>query len=482
MSDDITIGTSGDVVVMSEAVRTALHAISTIADELPVQRARLVRLVGESEAMPVAILPVVVAQSLASVESAVRLLDSAERRARSIDHAVVVSLAGYETTERVAGSLWHGLSQQLAWLAGASLRVAAVPLAIGAAGAAVNWLIASKITGVSLPQVGATAGAFLEAHPRIISNPLVVGELREMVSDSDEFGEGFLGVPQPIPELLGANGLGVLGVASSARVIDRLGGVLGLLRETAVTVKRTSIDSSPTSVETGAGFSRTLAQRASQFISADKQPNGEQVRIEKFTQPGRAPRYEVYVAGTVTFDPISAAEPFDMTSNMSGVAAESPGAYRAVVDAMKQAGITSTSPVVVNGYSQGGLIASLVASSNEYNVKGLVTFGAPAGQIPIADSIPTLTVRHTEDIVPSLGGNEVNRDAVVVYRTLFDERNPPTDLPVAGHDFGFYKQTAAIIDRSDNPELRGVLDPINHFEDGATRVTTTMYVAHRVQP
>ncbi|MDQ1528851.1 MAG: hypothetical protein QOH77_641, partial [Actinomycetota bacterium] len=142
MSDDITIGTSGDVVVMSEAVRTALHAISTIADELLVQRARLVRLVGESEAMPVAILPVVVAQSLASVESAVRLLDSAERRARSIDHAVVVSLAGYETTERVAGSLWHGLSQQLAWLAGASLRVAAVPLAIGAAGAAVNWLIA----------------------------------------------------------------------------------------------------------------------------------------------------------------------------------------------------------------------------------------------------------------------------------------------------------------------------------------------------
>jgi pimeloyl-ACP methyl ester carboxylesterase len=190
----------------------------------------------------------------------------------------------------------------------------------------------------------------------------------------------------------------------------------------------------------------------------------------------------VFVAGTVTFNPKSEGEPFDMTSNMSGVAQASPGAYRSVVEAMHQAGITSKSPIVLNGYSQGGLIATLVASSNKYNVKGLVTFGSPSGQVPVAANIPTLTVRHTEDIVPALGGREVNEHAVVVYRTLFDDRNPPTDLPVAGHDFGFYKQTAAIIDRSTNPELRAVLDPINHFEDGATTVTTTMYKAHRLQP
>jgi hypothetical protein len=309
-----------------------------------------------------------------------------------------------------------------------------------------------------------------------------VGLIREGVTDSDEFGEGFLGVPPPIAEVLGADGLGVLGVGSSAAVITRLGGVLGLLRETEVAVRRTSISSSPTNERSGEGFSRTLAERASQFISSDKQPNGEQIRIEKFVQPGHPARYEVYVAGTVSFDPVSASEPFDLTSNVSGVADESPGAYRAVVEAMQQAGITPTSPVVLNGYSQGGLIASLVASSNDYNVKGLVTFGAPSGQVPVAASIPTLTVRHTEDLVPALGGNEVNPDAVVVYRTLFDEHDPPTDLPVAGHDFGFYKQTAAIIDRSDNPQLRSVLDPINHFEDGATRVTTTAYLAHRIQP
>lgn len=478
VSDDITIGTGSDVVIVTEAVRSALHSLSGIADEMLVQRGRLVQLALTTEALPLALLPAAVAQSVESMRGAARILSTAEQRGRRIDRAVIECLAGYESAERVAGSMWHGLSRQLAWLAGFGLRTAIIPLAFVAGGAALDWMIASRITGVSTSQAGKGVGTFLEQHPRIISNPVVVADLREAITNTDEFGEGFAGIPEPIGQLLGAGGADVLGVSTSSRVIEKLGGVLGLLKETAVTVDQTGSATVPAEDQQA----RSLAERANHFISADKQPNNEQVRIEKFSQPGQPDRFEVYIAGTVTFNPISAGEPFDMTSNVDGVARESPGAYRAVVDAMHQAGVTSTSPVVLNGYSQGGLIASLVASSNKYNVKGLVTFGAPAGQIPVAASIPTLTVRHSEDIVPALGGNEVNPHAVVVYRTLFDVHDPPTDLPVAGHDFGFYKQTAAIIDRSDNPELRGVLDPINHFEDGSTSVTTSMYRAYRTQP
>ena len=145
MSGDITIGSGDDVVVMSEAVRTALHGVKSAADELLLQRARLVQLVGESETLPVGILPASVTHAIQSMEAAARLLETAEQRARSIDRAVVESLAGYEATERAAGAVWHGMSEQLAWLAGAGLRMAAAPFilgAIGAApGAAVGWLI-----------------------------------------------------------------------------------------------------------------------------------------------------------------------------------------------------------------------------------------------------------------------------------------------------------------------------------------------------
>jgi hypothetical protein len=480
VSGDITIGSGADVVVMSEALRLDLQKLKTSADDLLVQRARLIQLVGESETLAVTLLPASVGRSIQGMDEAAHAIATAEQGARSIDRAVVACLAGYENAEHQAGTVLHGLSQQLAWLAGASLHVTALPLALGALGAApeigLGLLIASKITGATPSQMGAGLGSFLETHPRIVSNPATVGVINEGVTNADAVGAGFIGMPTALAEDLGA------GVPASSRVITGLGGVFGLLKETAVTVEQTSLTSSATDDKTGSGVSRTLAQRTTQFISADKQPNGEQVRIEKFSQPGRPDRFEVFVAGTVTFNPISKGEPFDMTSNMNGVGHVSPGAYRSVVEAMRQAGITPKSPIILNGYSQGGLIASLVASSNHYNVKGLVTFGSPSGQVPIAANIPTLTVRHTEDIVPALGGQEVNKHAVVVYRTLFDDRNPPTDLPVAGHDFGFYKQTAGIIDRSTNPELRAVLDPINHFEDGATTVTTTMYKAHRDQP
>src|ERR1019366_2248894 len=101
-------------------------------------------------------------------------------------------------------------------------------------------------------------------------------------------------------------------------------------------------------------------------------PNGEQIRIDRYVEAGKPDRFDVYIAGTVTFDPKTRSQPFDLTSDLNGVGGHPSASYRAVVSAMQQGGVTSQSPVVLNGYSQGGLLASQLAASGSFNVQGVV--------------------------------------------------------------------------------------------------------------
>ena len=82
----------------------------------------------------------------------------------------------------------------------------------------------------------------------------------------------------------------------------------------------------------------------------------------------------------------------------------SAGSYRAVVQAMREAGIRPGEPVIEVGHSQGGLIAAQVAASGEFNSVATVTFGAPSGEVPVPDGVDTVAVEHSDDIVPGMGG------------------------------------------------------------------------------
>ncbi|MEJ1230823.1 MAG: hypothetical protein WDM88_09820 [Galbitalea sp.] len=184
---------------------------------------------------------------------------------------------------------------------------------------------------------------FLREHGRILTNAATVAGIRETASDVDGFMDGFLGVPPEAAGLL--EHLGVTGVASSSAAVVGAGRGVGLFRESGVAVKKTSsfeFGSPPTS----------LVDRAGSFPDPKNDPGGEQIRIDRYVEPGQPDRFDVYVAGTVTFDPKTAGEAFDLTSDLVGVANGSPASYRAVLDAMAQAGVTPASPVVLNGYSR----------------------------------------------------------------------------------------------------------------------------------
>lgn len=74
---------------------------------------------------------------------------------------------------------------------------------------------------------------------------------------------------------------------------------------------------------------------------------------------------------------------------------------KAVLDAMAQAGIGPNEPVVLTGWSLGGIMGgSLIeADAGGYNYAGLVCAGSPVDGMAIPADIPVLQVKHTLDPV-----------------------------------------------------------------------------------
>ncbi len=160
--------------------------------------------------------------------------------------------------------------------------------------------------------------------------------------------------------------------------------------------------------------------------------------------------------------------------------ASSGGAYASVTAAMRDAGMTAESPVQFTGYSQGAATAARLAASGEWNTQGLASFGGPIGQIRVPDGFPTVIVEHREDIVPALGGAQLNRGAVLVEREVFGGREVPPGVAVPAHLRDYYVETAALMDVDRNERLARAGASLDAFGAGATTATSTAYTFERV--
>lgn len=80
---------------------------------------------------------------------------------------------------------------------------------------------------------------------------------------------------------------------------------------------------------------------------------------------------------------------------------------RAVLEAMDQAGVCGGpdgDPVMLVGFSQGGILAGYLAAnrSDRYNFDAIVVCGAPIDNMPIPDSTRVISVQHEGDPLPTL--------------------------------------------------------------------------------
>ena len=409
-------------------------------------------------------------RSLASLEALVR----AEQTCDTVTGALYGAMARYGeievATERMARQLAGRLGAALGFFT-PMLLLAALP-ALSAAVGGIFW--GTLLTGRHPANLGRDINSWLRENNEWLSDPTTVALVRSIVGSSDDFLGGALRFPPDLIAALGEDGIGLTGSSTAAALVVLLASRVGLLGETPVSAMRVSSGATTPA--------RSLDDRASRIPRPGEQSAGEQIRIDRYVQPGEADRFEVYIAGTVDFGLVATSEPWDMTSNVSGVARLPPGSYRAVREAMAEAGITARNPVVLTGYSQGGLVATLVAASGDFNVHGLVTFGAPAGQIEVPEELPLLTVRHSEDLVPATGGWDANRQALVVERSLYAGGDIPLGVALPAHQLDSYRETAHLIDGAESGAVRTRLADLARFGAGAASVETTTWVARRTAP
>lgn len=110
---------------------------------------------------------------------------------------------------------------------------------------------------------------------------------------------------------------------------------------------------------------------------------------------------------------------------------------RAVLDAMADAGITADDPVLLVGFSQGGIMAGHLAGYNsDYNWQAIIVSGAPIDHMPIPDSIDVVSVQHNGDPVPNLDvvAGDIGTEHGSNWTTI--SVDPPHPDPVLGVDVG----------------------------------------------
>jgi hypothetical protein len=421
----------------------------------------------------------------ADIYGAAQAVNAVEADSRDLAEALASAAEGYGQAERLAELLARYSGAGTAYLLGRLLPVLVAVAVPALTGGAMAWLLGSALTGTSPTDAPARLAELLRRNPRALINPLLVRVVRVMVSSVDDAASGAAGVPLPVSFPLGDEGLGVLGVGTSAAGVLTAARPFGLLRESRVRMAPADASGSPHGARPPAG----LADLVSRIPSASR--DGPQVRIERYGTAAR-PAWVVYVGGTVEWNPRVTTEPWDLSSNVAAIAESGAGAeagagsYRAVVQAMQEAGVGPADPVVQVGHSQGGLVAAQVAASAGFSTVAVATFGAPNGQVRVPDAVPMIRVEHSDDLVPALGGTARDTTAggskhLVVRREIYAGREVPVDQPVPAHSLQNYWESGRLIDESAEPRLvafRARLDRVLGSEPGEV----TMWRAVRAIP
>ncbi len=406
-----------------------------------------------------------------SAEEALVLLRRAVAEAEAAGDGLRTAALRYGGVEHLVLDGQRGAAAAAAALTGALMRLS-VPV-LGVAGPV---LVASGALDLAALAVAARTVQRTIETGRLApqSDPVLLRALALAVASLDDGVRGALLVERP-QDLVSDDPAGPIGS-------ERIGALLAALLLHPAGAR---LDVAPTS-ERAVRSPRHLAELADRL--PDGTEPGGQVRIERYDGAGGT-RWIVYIAGTVTFDRDSGDEPFDLASDVLGVAHRSSDSEEAVLQAMRTAGVGADEPVLLVGHSQGALDAVRVAQDGGYAVGGVVQFGGPTGQVALPDDVPVLAVEHDEDLVPVLGGTAASGAAglrrVVIRRSLpdggFGPATSPSTAAFPAHDLGAYRRTVAAAEASGDVRVQGFTDRIGPFLDGREG-TATRWRARRVSP
>ena len=139
--------------------------------------------------------------------------------------------------------------------------------------------------------------------------------------------------------------------------------------------------------------------------------------VIRVVESGHPPTFTLIIPSTLYWAPWASNEPNDLLGNLSVMTGHSQlenVANQALHQSMVQyqaehPGVdVSKAPVMIAGFSQGGITAGAFAQDyhGQYNIKQVVTAGAPIGRFDIPSSVHVLSYESTADPVPRLDGTD----------------------------------------------------------------------------
>ena len=135
--------------------------------------------------------------------------------------------------------------------------------------------------------------------------------------------------------------------------------------------------------------------------------DGGAFEIQQWTTKEGKEGVRVLLRGTEAWD-AGSVQVQDMLTNTEEVAGWESGQRKAVRQALMKLGVKSDTPVELFGHSQAGIVAANLAAdptfTSQFNVKTVITAGSPVAGARIPESIHTLHLENTYDLVPKLDG------------------------------------------------------------------------------
>ncbi|WP_168223408.1 hypothetical protein [Plantibacter sp. M259] len=194
---------------------------------------------------------------------------------------------------------------------------------------------------------------------------------------------------------------------------------------------------------------------------------------------GPPPSWIVQIPSTQVWDPHGGAISNDLTSDIAAMQGEQTALGQAVKDAMAAAGISPTDPVMLEGFSLGGITAGSLASDPDfgYNVTHLVTAGSPIARFDIPDDVQVLSMEFNEDPVARLDGqgnpDSANWTTVQGDAPRLGGVNPEQQDPgiASAHNAQRYEMMADETSSSGDPSVDAYLDSASGFFSGDQQVT-----------
>lgn len=199
------------------------------------------------------------------------------------------------------------------------------------------------------------------------------------------------------------------------------------------------------------------------------------IRIVESAGPPKS--YIVQIPSTQVWNPDAGPAANDSTSDVVAMQGEQTALASAVLDAMRAAGISPTDPVMLEGFSLGGITAGLIASdpSVPFNITHVATAGSPVARYDIPDDVQVLSLEFEEDPVARLDGRDnpdranwttVQGDAPRLIDPATQELEEDGPGIAFSHNSHRYEEFADHVASAGDPSVDAFVDSADPFFSG----------------